>query len=102
MLAPGDQYFAAMPPVLRARIAVDQAAGDTLQVFIAHVRDPDEPADKSPGPPVLLWNASQGLGTVAVQEDKAAAATLQDIWAADVLEFLTLLFEDPGVEDAPE
>ena len=49
----------------------------------------------------VLWDASRGVGTVVVRGEDGAPDTLDDTEADDLIEYLTLVFEQPGPEESP-
>jgi len=91
-----------LPAVLQAQVDADRAQGHGIQVFVVlemglNARRRAEATKVQ----WLLWNASRGLGTVPRAGDHHGPDTLEDIWAADLLACLTLLFEPSGPEDIP-
>jgi len=91
-----------LPGVLQAQVDADRAHGQGIQVFVVLEMGLNA-LRRAEAPKVLwlLWNASRGLGTVPRAGDHHGPDTLDDIWAADLLACLTLLFEPPGPEDSP-
>ncbi|HSX82347.1 MAG TPA: hypothetical protein VLQ80_27770, partial [Candidatus Saccharimonadia bacterium] len=91
-----------LPAVLQAQVDAAHAQGQGMQIFV--VLDMGVNAlRRAEAPKVLwlLWNASRGVGMLPRAGDHQGPDTCEDIWAADLLECLTLLFESPGPEGSP-
>ena len=103
ILTPLAQYpSVSLPSLLHARLATDRAQGHLSQAFVATLFTLDDERDDSAESHVfVLWDASRGVGTVVVRGEGGAPDTLDDTEADDLIEYLTLVFEQPGPEESP-
>jgi len=87
---------------LHARLDTDRAHGHHPQAFVATLFSIDDERDDSAESHVfVLWDESRGVGTVVVRGEDGAPDTLDDTEADDLIEYLTLVFEQPGPEESP-
>jgi hypothetical protein len=91
-----------LPCWVQARVAVAHTSQQVLHVFVALLIDRAMHANgEEPLMFYLLWNETQGVGTVLHAEDDDEEGEIEDIWAADLCAYLTVAFEEPGPADSP-
>ena len=103
ILTPLAQYpGVSLPALLHARLKTDRIQGHLSQAFVATLFSKDDERDDSAESHVLvLWDEARGVGTVVVRGEDGAPDTLDDTEADDLIEYLTLVFEQPGPEESP-
>jgi hypothetical protein len=103
LLTPLAQYSGvSMSSRLQARLATDRTQGHRTQAFVVTLFDIDDERDNSADTRAfVLWDEARGVGTVVVHGEKDAPDTLEDTWADDLADYLTLVFEQPEPEESP-
>jgi hypothetical protein len=103
LLTPLAQYAGvSMSLLLQARLDTDRTHGHRAQAFVVTLFDIDDERDASTDTlAFVLWDEARGLGTVVVHGEKGTPDTLEDTWADDLADYLTLVFEQPGPEESP-
>jgi hypothetical protein len=91
-----------MSLLLQARLDIDRTHGHRAQAFVVTLFDIDDERDaRTDTLAFVLWDEARGLGTVVVHGEKGTPDTLEDTWADDLADYLTLVFEQPGPEESP-
>jgi len=103
LLTPLAQYSGvSISSLLQTRLATDRTHGHRTQAFVVTLFDIDDERNNSADTlAFVLWDEARRLGTVVVHGEKGAPDTLEDTWADDLADYLTLVFEQPGPEESP-